>query len=146
MKVESKAFIQIRKTAEEVFEGIINPVQMTKYFISESNGRMETGKILTWKFPEFPDTFQISDIEVEPFESISFVWDPETKVKIRLEELADKTTIVRVSEGEKEWSEENIEWAIQNTAGWANFLASLKAWLEYGIELRKGAFDFMKMP
>ena len=119
---------------------------MTKYFISESNGRMETGKILTWKFPEFPDTFQISDIEVEPFESISFVWDPETKVKIRLEELADKTTIVRVSEGEKEWSEENIEWAIQNTAGWANFLASLKAWLEYGIELRKGAFDFMKMP
>lgn len=27
--------------------------------------------------------------------------------------------------------------------GWANFLACLKAYLEYGINLRKGAFDFM---
>lgn len=31
-----------------------------------------------------------------------------------------------------------------NTDGWANFLACLKAYLEYGINLRKGAFDFLK--
>ena len=30
-----------------------------------------------------------------------------------------------------------------NTEGWANFLASLKAWMEYGVNLRRGAFDFM---
>lgn len=30
-----------------------------------------------------------------------------------------------------------------NTEGWANFLACLKAYLEYGINLRKGAFDFL---
>jgi hypothetical protein len=35
-------------------------------------------------------------------------------------------------------------WLMQNTEGWANFLACLKAWLEYGINLRKGAFDFLK--
>ncbi|MDR2039959.1 MAG: hypothetical protein LBQ60_18715 [Bacteroidales bacterium] len=34
---------------------------------------------------------------------------------------------------------------LQNiTEGWANFLACLKAWMEYGINLCKGAFDFMK--
>ena len=38
-------------------------------------------------------------------------------------------------------------WRVQlmgQTEGWANFLACLKAYLEYGINLRKGAFDFMK--
>jgi hypothetical protein len=33
---------------------------------------------------------------------------------------------------------------IGNTEGWANFLACMKAYLEYGIQLRKGAFDFMR--
>ena len=41
-------------------------------------------------------------------------------------------------------NEEGIKQAIGQTEGWANFLASLKAYLEYGINLRKGAFDFMK--
>ncbi len=31
-----------------------------------------------------------------------------------------------------------------NTEGGANFLACLKAYLEHGIILRKGAFDFLK--
>jgi hypothetical protein len=39
--------------------------------------------------------------------------------------------------------EKGIKWLQGNTAGWANFLACLKAYLEYGINLRKGAFDFM---
>ena len=40
-------------------------------------------------------------------------------------------------------NEAGIKWLKGNTEGWANFLACLKAWLEYGIHLRKGAFDFM---
>ena len=39
---------------------------------------------------------------------------------------------------------EGIEWLGRNTEGWANFLACIKAYLEYGINLREGAFDFMK--
>jgi hypothetical protein len=37
-----------------------------------------------------------------------------------------------------------INWLKGNTEGWANFLACLKAYLEYGINLRKGGFDFMR--
>jgi hypothetical protein len=36
-----------------------------------------------------------------------------------------------------------IKWLQGNRGGWANFLACLKAWMEYGINLRKGAFDYM---
>ncbi len=37
-----------------------------------------------------------------------------------------------------------VNWLRRNTEGWANFLDCLKAWLEYGINLRKGAFDYMR--
>ncbi|MGM5471321.1 SRPBCC domain-containing protein [Flavobacteriaceae bacterium LMO-SS05] len=144
MKLESKAVIQIQKPIEQVFEGIVNPENMTKYFISESSGRLETGKDLIWKFPEFDDKFPINDIKIVNNRSISFVWDPETVVKITLEQLPDDSTLVRVNENGKELNEDNLKWALENSGGWANFLACMKAYLEYGIQLRKGAFEFMR--
>lgn len=144
MRLVAKATIQIQKPIEDVFEGIVNPEKMTKYFISESNGRMETGKELIWKFPEFPDEVPVKDIKIKNNRSISFVWDDETIVNITLETQVDKSTVVKVTEDGKTYSEDNLKWAIGNTEGWANFLACMKAYLEYNIQLRKGAFDFMK--
>ncbi|APU11056.1 SRPBCC domain-containing protein [Cellulophaga lytica] len=144
MKLESNATIQIQKPIEVVFESIVNPEKMTKYFISESSGRLESGKEVIWKFPEFEDKFPISEIKIVNNNSISFVWDPETVVIITLEELPDDNTIVRVNENGKELNDDNLKWALENSGGWANFLACLKAYLEYGIQLRKGAFDFMR--
>jgi uncharacterized protein YndB with AHSA1/START domain len=144
MRLESNATIQIQKPIEEVFEGIVNPSQMTKYFISESSGRLESGKEVIWKFPEFADKFPVKEIKNEINRSISFVWDPETVVKITLEKLPDNSTLVRVNENGKELNEDNLKWALENSGGWANFLACLKAYLEYGINLRKGAFEFMR--
>ncbi len=144
MRLESNATLQIQKPVEEVFEGIVNPQKMTKYFISESSGRLETGKDVIWKFPEFEDKFPVKEIKIETNRSISFVWDPETVVKITLEKLPDNSTIVRVNENGKELNEDNLKWALDNSGGWANFLACMKAYLEYGIQLRKGAFDFMR--
>ncbi len=144
MNLIAKATIQIQKPIEEVFEAIVNPEKMTKYFISESNGRMETGKELLWQFPEFPGEFPIKDIQIEINRRISFVWDEKTIVSIELEEKPNHNTLVRVKEDGKELNDANLKWVIENTEGWANFLACMKAWLEYGIELRKGAFDFMR--
>jgi len=144
MKLETNATIQIQKPIEEVFEGIVNPEKMTKYFISESSGQLESGKEVIWKFPEFEDKFPVKEIKIETNRSISFVWDPETVVIITLEKLPDDSTIVRVNENGKELNEDNLKWALDNSGGWANFLACMKAYLEYGIQLRKGAFEFMR--
>ncbi len=141
--LESKSALQIQKPVEEVFDGIVNPEKMTKYFISESSGRLETGKEVLWKFPEFEERYPITEIKTEHAKTISFVWDPETVVQITLEQMADGSTLVRVIEKGKELNEENLKWAVENTGGWANFLACMKAYLEYGIQLRKGAFDFI---
>ena len=121
MKLESHATIQIQKPIEEVFDGIINPEKLTKYFISESSGPLKSGKEVIWEFPEFADRFPVSEINIEVNRMISFVWDPETVVNIRLEKLPDQSTLVRVNENGKEFNEENLKWVINNTAGWANF-------------------------
>lgn len=144
MILESNATIQIQKSIEEVFEGIVNPEKMTKYFISESSGRLESGKEVIWKFPEFENKFPVKEIKIVNNSSISFVWDPETVVIITLEKLPDDSTIVRVNENGKELNDDNLKWALENSGGWANFLACMKAYLEYGIQLRKGAFEFMR--
>ncbi|MGB5275030.1 MAG: SRPBCC domain-containing protein [Flavobacteriaceae bacterium] len=144
MKLIAKATLQIQKPIAEVFEGIVDPTKMTKYFISESSGRLETGKEVLWKFPEFADRYPVRDIKIKTNRSVSFVWDEGTKVTIALEAFSDKSTVVKVTEEGKEQNEQNLKWVIGNTEGWANFLACMKAYLEYGIELRKGAFDFMR--
>lgn len=144
MKLVAKATLQIQKDSAQVFEAIVNPEKMTKYFISESNGRMENGKDLIWSFPEFPDQFPVTQVHVEPNRLVSFVWDEETVVTITLDAQDNGSTVIRVVEDGKEFNEQNLKWLIGNTEGWANFLACMKAYLEYGVQLRKGAFDFMK--
>lgn len=143
MNLIAKASIQIQRPVEEVYTGIVNPEKMTNYFISESSGMMETGKELIWKFPEFEDRFPITAIKTVTNKQISFVWDPQTEVHIELEAQSDGSTVVKVSEDGKPYDQDNLKWLVGNTEGWANFLACMKAYLEYGIQLRKGAFDFM---
>ncbi len=140
-----KAAIQIQKPASEVFEAIVDPEKMKNYFIAYGTGKLETGSEVKWKFPEFPDYYPVSKIKIEQHKFISFVWDPETLVEITLDPLPDDSTVVRVVEKSfKETNSQTISWAIENASGWGNFLASLKAYLEYGIQLRKGAFEFMR--
>lgn len=144
MKLTAQATLQIQKPVSEVFEAIVNPSHITKYFISESSGRMETGKELIWEFGDFPGKFPVKVTDVQIDQSVSFIWDEETLVTIILESHSENSTVVKVTEGEKNLSEENLKWLIGNTFGWGNFLDCMKAYLEYGINLRKGAFDYMK--
>ena len=143
-KIIAKASIGIQKPVAEVFKAIVEPELMKHYFISEGSGRMEAGKEIHWSFPEFEGSFPLTVNEVIPGKKITFTWDPQSVVKIELEERADKDTVVKVFEEGHQQDEAGIRWAIGQTEGWANFLACMKAYLEYGIHLRKGAFDFMK--
>jgi len=145
-KLEVKAAIQISKPAGEVFEAIVDPVKMSNYFISESSGRMEEGKKLIWRFPEFDMDVPVRVGKIEKNKYISFYWDSdgvELLSEMTLTSRANNSTLVSVTEKSRENDEAGLKWLVGNTEGWANFLACLKAWLEYGINLRKGAFDFM---
>ena len=98
-----KTAIQIGKPAEEVYEAIIDPARMKNYFISEGSGRMEEGKKLQWKFPEFNEQVEVDVVQVEPMEYISFQWEGakanQLLVEITLLEMPNKTTLVTITEG-----------------------------------------------
>ncbi|SDS24775.1 SRPBCC domain-containing protein [Gramella sp. MAR_2010_147] len=149
--LEIKAALQINKPKKVVFEAIVNPEQMSHYFISEGSDRMEEGKAVVWGFPEFPDMkVNVQVLKVRPYEEVVFEWEGSAnrnlEVKIHLEERPGNSTLIKISEGKMEANEEGITWFGRNTEGWANFLACMKAYLEYGINLRKGGFDFMEAP
>ena len=145
--LEIKAAIQIQKPIHEVFEAIVDPLKMSNYFISKASGRMEEGKQILWQFPEFDLEFPIRVGKIEKDQYISYFWEVdklELLVEIMLTTPKPGNTLVSVTEGSRNADEAGIKWLGQNTEGWANFLACLKCYLEYGINLRKGAFDYMR--
>jgi uncharacterized protein YndB with AHSA1/START domain len=144
--LEIKVALQILKPVNEVFEAIIDPAQMSNYFISKGSGKLEEGKQIIWQFPEFDMSFPIRVGKIEENKYISFYWEMdsiELFVEMTLTTRPGNSTVVTVTEKSRKNDEAGIKWLKGNTEGWANFLACLKAWLEYGVHLRKGAFDFM---
>ncbi|MFV8225592.1 SRPBCC domain-containing protein, partial [Christiangramia aquimixticola] len=147
-ELEIHSALQIGKPKDVVFEAIVDPDKMSNYFISESSGRMEEGETLTWKFPEFDMRFPVELTRIKKDELVEFKWEGNPgktlKVEIKLESVGNNATLVKITEGKMENDKEGLEWYGRNSGGWANFLACMKAYLEYDINLRKGGFDFMK--
>lgn len=141
-----KAALQVLKPENEVFEAIVDPVRMSNYFISKGSGRMEEGRTIIWKFPEFDSEFPVRIGRIEKDKYISYRWEiegTELLVEMNLVSRGAGKTLVNITEGSMKNDDAGIKWLQGNTEGWANFLACLKAYLEYGINLRKGAFDFL---
>lgn len=145
-KLTAKASIQIQKPVNEVFGAIVSADKMNRYFIESSTGNLETDKTFQWKFPEFDDIFPVTGRIIKENEYISFDWsgEPNMLVEIFLQPQTGNSTVVKVVEHEMEKTDEGIKQMMQQTEGWANFLACLKASLEYNINLRNGAFDYMR--
>ena len=145
-KLTAKASIQIQKPVKEVFSAIVSADKMNRYFIESSTGNLETDKTVQWKFPEFDDVFPVTGKVIKENEYVSFNWsgEPNMLVEFFLQPQADHSTVVKVVEHEMEKTDAGIKQMMQQTEGWANFLACLKASLEYNINLRNGAFDYMR--
>jgi uncharacterized protein YndB with AHSA1/START domain len=148
MKLIINTSIQIQKPVHEVFEAIVDPAKMSNYFIQTSTGHMVEGAPLTWKFPEFAVQVPIRVGIIRKDEYVSYYWQnhlgQDMLVEMTLKLYENNSTVITITEKEMENDEEGIKWFSGNTYGWANFLACLKAYLEYGINLRKGAFDYRR--
>lgn len=147
-QLEIKVSLQVLKPVNEVFEAIADPAKMCNYFISESTGRMESGKELVWRFPEFDMDVPVKVAKVEAGKYVSYYWGEggeQTLCEMTLEPKGENATLVTVTEKGRENNEAGIKWLKGNTEGWANFLACLKAYTEYGINLRKGAFEHKEL-
>jgi uncharacterized protein YndB with AHSA1/START domain len=140
-KIKAKVQMGILKPAYEIFDAIVDPEQMKQYFISGSTGRMESGKTLTWTWDDFDAEHQIKIGKIEKNKTVSFEWNGSgvnCVVVITLEPKGENKTLVKITESEWTADYKGANQCMGQVEGWTHFLCCLKAYLEYGINLRTG--------
>ncbi|MBK9098813.1 MAG: SRPBCC domain-containing protein [bacterium] len=140
-RIKAKVQLGILKPAGEIFDAIVNPDTMTKYFISESTGKMESGKTLTWKWTDYVGEHEIKVGKIEQDKVVSFEWNGSglnCVVVITLESKGENKTLVKITESDWPADYKGANQCMGQVEGWTHFLLCMKAYLEYGIDLRVG--------
>ena len=140
-RIKAKVQMGILKPAHEVFEAIVDPDKMNKYFITTSTGRMESGKTLTWSWEDFDAAHEVKVQNVEKDKLVSFKWEGsgvEGLVVVTLEPKGENRTLIKISESDWPADLQGATKCMGQVEGWTHFLCCLKAYLEYGINLRVG--------
>lgn len=146
MSLGFKVSGRIAKPVHEVFDAVVDPKKLSAYFttIRGASAPLVTGTTVTW-WGSVP-------VEVEAVERdkrIVLRWDAEvaqgqpaykTRIEMGFEVLEDGSTFVTISESG--WVEDEVgrKASYGNCEGWAEMLSAMKAWLEYGINLREGFY------
>ncbi len=142
--ITARVQMGILKPANEIFDAIIDPEKMSKYFISGSTGKMESGKTLTWTWEDFEGEHEVKVGKIEKDKVVSFEWSGSgvnCVVVITLETKGENKTLVKITESDWPADYKGAKQCMGQVEGWTNFLCCLKAYLEYGINLRRGAYS-----
>ena len=146
LKLKFQVYTKIAKPVSEVFDAIRNPAKLSKYFTtSGASGPLKEGVTVQWSFkePAVPP-FPVHVTKVVENKLIVFEWDVmddlKTRVEMVFESLGASSTLVKISEGDWRENPKDLENSYGNCAGWTQMLSCLKAYLEYGINLREGAY------
>lgn len=140
-KIKAKVQMRILRSASEIFEAIVNPELMTRYFISGSTGKMESGKTLMWTWTDYEGEHEIKVGKIEKDKVVSFEWSGSgvnCVVVITLEPKESDKTLVMITESEWPADYKGANQCMGQVEGWTHFLMCMKAYLEYGIDLRIG--------
>ncbi|MDE2437270.1 MAG: SRPBCC domain-containing protein [Sphingomonadales bacterium] len=147
MSPEFSVWIHVSRPPAEVFEAVADPALLSRYFTTGGAvGRMETGQTVQWDFHDFPGAFPVEVIEAIPGERIQFLWrrnDGSGNNEVRFVfEPVDGGSRTKVSVTETGWAADDAgrKASYANCMGWSQMLCALKGWLEYGINLREGAY------
>ena len=152
---------KIQKPVNEVFDAVYNPKKLSKYFTTGgADGPLDEGKTVMWSFidngkksPAFP----VKVKRVVRNKLIQFSWEAsegvydaktgqmptgagyDTIVEMTFEPLSAKETLVKIVEGKWRPTEAGLRGSYQNCEGWTHMSMCLKAYLQYGINLRNGS-------
>jgi uncharacterized protein YndB with AHSA1/START domain len=133
--------LKIRRPAAEVFRAVVDPEVLSSYFVKTASGPLVAGGSVMWSFAEAPQPFEVKVREVESDSRIVLEWPGgrtyDTTVEMVFAPLDAANTLVTIREGP--WREElGLQGPSANAGGWMHMMCSLKARLEYGINLREG--------
>lgn len=137
---------RIGRPVADVFDAVVNPTKLSGYFttIGGASAPLVEGTIVTW-WKDMP----IEVIEVAPESRIVLGWDGgtgedkvpyKTRVEMEFKPLEDGGTMVTIAESG--WREDDAgrRGTYLNMEGWTQMFCCMKAFVEYGINLRDGMF------
>ena len=98
-----------------------------------------------WEWDYWPTAYEVHLKECVDNELIAFEWrshygETMTRVEINFDAINENETIVAISESGWKEDETGLKHSYDNRAGWMQVCCSLKAYLEYDINLTKGFF------
>ncbi len=152
MELKFQVQTKIQKPVEEVFEAVHNPDKLSGYFTNGgASGPLTEGTTVEWRFADTPGaepiTASVTVIELIPNELIVFEWkgarDHNTRVEINFEKTGPAETLVKISETGWNENQSDLDNSYGNCMGWSQMVSALKAFTEYDINLRKGAYEGM---
>ena len=149
MDLKFQVQCKIQKPVEEVFDAVYNPDKLSGYFTNGgASAPLVEGTTVKWAFADNPDEdkleFPVEVRKVVPNRLIELGWEGakglNTKVEMQFEADGDDT-IVRISETGWRETQADLDSSYLNCFGWGQMMCCLKAYTEYGIDLRKGAYE-----
>jgi uncharacterized protein YndB with AHSA1/START domain len=141
MKIKAHIVDRVMRPISEVFDAIVNPQKIDKYFASEASGPLKVGESITWNFADVDRVISPRVIAVEDNRHIAFLWNAsgvEARVDIELEPYDAGSTRIAIVEDGWPLDQEGVQLALQQTAGWTDFVCCMKAYLQFGVNLREG--------
>ena len=146
MKLSFQVRTRIQKPLSEVFDAVYNPLTLSAYFATGSaSAPLVEGSTVIWQFADFPGEHPVTVKKMIPNQLISFEWASGVGMENTLTEIAfvakGGETLVTISESGWPETEKGLRMSYSNCHGWTQMSCSLKAYLEYGIQLRKGFYN-----
>jgi uncharacterized protein YndB with AHSA1/START domain len=141
MDLEVSVRERVLRPVGEVFHAIVDPEKMKHYFISGASGPLVPETTVEWEFGDVGAKVPVDVVRVDETQGIAFDWNAcgaRTRVTIHLQEDDSNATVVIVNEGKFPFDREGVKRALGQNAGWTYTLCCLKAYLQFGINLRAG--------
>jgi len=148
MELKFQVQTKIQKPVSEVFDAVYNPQKLSGYFTNGgASAPLDEGTMVEWAFADNPGDdklkFPVQVKELVKNELIVLGWEGakglDTRVEMKFTADGDDT-IVSISETGWKETQENLDSSYMNCMGWSQMISALKAYVEYGIDLRKGAY------
>jgi uncharacterized protein YndB with AHSA1/START domain len=150
MDLKFQVQTKIQKPVAEVFDAVYNPDKLSRYFTNGgASAPLNEGSTVEWKFADTPGAepipASVNVTKVIPNELIVFEWkgakNHNTKVEMNFEKTGPEETLVKISETGWSENQDDLQSSYGNCMGWSQMVSALKAFTEYGIDLRKGAYE-----
>jgi uncharacterized protein YndB with AHSA1/START domain len=146
MELRFQVYGKIAKPVAEVFDAVYNPSKLSGYFTTGgASAPLVEGSTVTWDFADFPGAFPVEVRKVERDRLIELEWkandgDYTTRTRLEFEPLEGGATLVRISEGKWNETQQGLDASYGNCMGWTQMLCAMKLYVERGINLREFFF------